>query len=180
MTRECRTGCTSLLLLVLSGTGAAAQESLDSVPTTIQRLSTSPSPAALLQPFGRGGIWTLTRLFYATRAYRPAWIADDDHTRIATLLDRLGALGELGIDPATMPIEEIQDLAAQAPQPETTARLDILATTTWLRAGMFLSEGRVSPRAVDTLWAPASTHLDLVDRLGTALDSGSLASAFDS
>lgn len=180
MTRECRTGCTFLLSLVLSGTGTAAQESLDSVPMAIQRLSTSPRPAAALQPFGRGAIWTLTRLFYATRAYRPAWIADDDHTRITTLLDRLGTLGELGIDPAAMPIEEIRDLAAQAQHPETSALLDILATMTWLRAGMFLSEGRVSPRAVDTLWAAASTHLDLVDRLGGALDSGRLANVFDS
>lgn len=180
MTREHRTGCTVLLLLVLIRTGTAAQDFRDSATLAIQRLNTASGPAAALQPFGRGGVWTLTRLFYAARGYRPAWMVDGDHTPITMLLDRLGALGDLGIDPVAMPIERIGSLAGQAQDPARSALLDVAATMTWLRAGMLLSEGRVSPSIVDTLWAPTSTHLDLVNRLRVALDSGWIATAFDS
>ena len=169
-----------LLLLVLPWTGTAAQDSLDSTTLAIQRLTVRSTPVVSLQTIASGAVWRLTRSFYAERANRPAWTVDGDHTRIATLLDRLDALGELGIEPAARWIEQIHKLAAQAPNPDHNALLDVAATMTWLRTGMALSEGQLSPGTVDTLWAPASSHLDLVDRLQVAVDSDRIATAFDS
>jgi murein L,D-transpeptidase YcbB/YkuD len=116
-------------------------------------------------------------LFYAGRSYQPAWIKDGDGRRIATLLDRLDALEEQGVEPAA---GRIRSMAAGPASPERTALRDVAATMAWLRTGMALSVGRVPPAAVDTLWAPASSQLDLVNRLRVALDSDRIATAFDS
>ncbi len=180
MRREHRTGCILLLLLVLPWAGTAAQDFPDSTTVVIQRLTARSGPGASLPPIGGAAVWRLTRSFYRDRACRPAWTVEEDQARIAKLLDRLGALGELGIEPTSMGIEKIRLLAAQARSPGNSALLDVAATMAWLRAGMALSEGRVSPHAVDTMWAPAPHHLDLVNRLRMALDSDRIATAFDS
>jgi murein L,D-transpeptidase YcbB/YkuD len=172
-----RIGYTLSLLLVLPPTGIWGQTSLDSTALAVQRLTTQFDPAPALRPLRAPAVWALTRLFYAGRSYQPAWTKDGDSRRIATLLDRLDALEDLGTEPAA---RRIRSMAPGPASPERIALRDVAATMAWLRTGMALSVGRVPPAAVDTLWAPASSHLDLVNRLRVALDSDRIATAFDS
>lgn len=170
MRYEPRTRWIQIVLLAFPWTSGMAQALPDSMSLAIQRLTMPSSPTASLRRFGDGTVWKLTRLFYDGRDYRPAWNAN--HGRLAMLLDRLSGLADLGLTPPTAGIEEMRRLNG--------AVLDVAATMSWLRTGMALWAGQISPGAVDTAWAPASSPLDLVQRLQVALDSDRIATAFDS
>lgn len=156
--------------------GVHGQSSAGPVQRRLSRaIESGRVPAALAPYSGRNGtIWPLTRGFYAQRDARPAWTsAAGDARQVRELLGALEQAEAQGLDAGDYPLVVLRTLLdAPGTDPDTLAELDLLATAAFFRFANDVAVGRVVPSVVDTVWAAASRSLDLVERLGVALDSG--------
>ncbi len=116
-------------------------------------------------------LWAVVQRFYAARDLRPAWTADGPDARLTDLLARLQQAETQGLDSA--------DYGMLRPHPDSLVLLDLLATAALLHYASDLAFGRVIPAVVDTMWAAAPRSLDLLGRLGAAIDSDRVGPALD-
>lgn len=166
-------GCVAGFWLAAGVHGQSLEEPLQR--RLARALESRRAPAALASYAGRNGsIWSLTRAFYARRDARPAWTsAAGDDRQVRDLLGVLEQAGAHGLVAADYPLAVLRALLdAPSASPDTLATLDLVATAAFFRFATDVAMGRVAPSSVDTVWAAAPRSLDLVERLGVALDSG--------
>ena len=163
--------------------GVRAQSLADDVQARLARQLASDRPPAVLGVAGGWSrrAWVLTRQFYAQREGRPGWIfAAGFDKPLQDLIQVLARAEEQGLDSADYPIPRLlASLAGPRADPDSLALLDLTATFAFFRFGADLALGRVSPAAVDTMWAAAPRSVDLVTRLAGALDSNRVALAVE-
>jgi murein L,D-transpeptidase YcbB/YkuD len=87
--------------------------------------------------------------FYQRRGFRPAWGDPED---VRTLMGRVSAAHEHGLDPADYHVTELRRLMAAEAGPATRVDLDILLTDSLLRLGYHLRFGKIAPGDLDPNW----------------------------
>lgn len=175
----------SVMLALAWTTGARAQSLRDQLRAALERgLADERVPVNLAGlPKPTGSLWSRTRAFYAQRDYWPAWTQTDGaDARIRDLLARLELAADQGLDSSEYPIRSVRALTtghARTMDPDSLARLDIIATIGFLHYGTDLAIGRVFPPAADTMWGSAARDVDVVARLAGALDSDRVGSTLE-
>ena len=125
--------------------------------------------------------------FYARRAFRPAWNAEQGPNRLADdLVAELNRADLEGLNPDDYHVDEIGALLAyvrmttangQTPEPARLADLDLLLTDAFLLYGSHLLGGRVDPESLHPLWEASPRGADLPMVLEDALQSRKIARA---
>ena len=128
-------------------------------------------------------------LFYQRRDYRPAWIANQRFTSMATsLIETIAHIDQEGLRPTDYHLTNLQELLAkiwqdqvlnQPTDPAILVDLDLLLTDAYLLLSSHLLAGRVNPETIHTDWMVANPAVDLAQQLQVALDAGQIQTALE-
>ena len=131
---------------------------------------------------------------YRFRQFQPIWIESQpdgfpigDQAR--ALISLLHTAEEDGLAPEDYHLSTIRDLLESVgPVAETSDRtdriqrlvqLDILLTEALIRYSFHLSNGRVDPETIDSLWFSLKTDSNILDEIGHAVESRTITETID-
>lgn len=174
---------TPALLLASILVAGVAQRPETADERVAERIRTRVEAAAdprILEP-------ALMTVFYARRAFRPAWSDEHGPNRLADELIEAVRRADLdGLRPEEYHLESILSLLGDVrtdasgghlTDPDRSAELDLLLTDAFLLYGSHLLQGRVDPETLHPRWTVNRRGADLAALLEDALDDRKISRA---
>ena len=127
--------------------------------------------------------------YYASRAYRPIWIENEDFITLAeSLIEYVHSTRHDGLNPHDYHLVNLQLLlkhikayaaSGNSAPPDMLIDLELLLTDAFLLLGSHLLAGRVDPEIIHTEWVPLYPEANLTQAMQTAIDSRQIAAVLN-